>query len=705
MKQCFLILLTTTIFSSILSGQSSYDLDSLLEANQVETSDTAQLNFLLSYAVQTNNYDLAHQSVDKALLLSENTPASFRFKALLTSAKVLYFQTKYYDAIKVLETISESKKLLTFDQLIELYLQLSECHVRSGGLARSLEYSSTILNIADSLDNQYLKAQSYDQMGKVYYAMRELQSCLYHYRKAIKIYKKEGSESDMASMYNGIGIVLAQIEQQDSALYYYQLALPIRIKNNNHYQTALLYNNMAVIFEDKKQLLKARDYYLMAFEINNKVANQTQKPLYLLNIGNIYGLLEAYDSGQYYLEQSIAETKKSGNLELKTIAYQFLSDLYEHKGDFKKAYATKILHAESMRALLQESKVRSLQDIESKYKLEQSQTENRLLIQESELAKEKQIRQNAVIISVSGGLLSTLLIIGILYRNTNKKNQTNLLLSKLNKEIYLQNTALTEQKEEIETQANELSSANHEIQTINQNLEKIVQTRTVQLEKTNKELQTFLYRASHDLKGPLASIQGLAHLANKEIKDEHLRDYIQRLYDTSKEMDLTLRKLMALNTLSETMESPEEIHFEKLIFDSVAPYQEVLDKNKIAILLEIDTINNFYSFPFILKTICSQLLDNCIHFCQPYEGASRKIKITISENNQHVLLNVWDNGVGIAPEVMPNIFKMFYRGNETSSGNGLGLYIVQNSVNKLKGEIEIDSKINEYTTITVVLPK
>jgi signal transduction histidine kinase len=68
------------------------------------------------------------------------------------------------------------------------------------------------------------------------------------------------------------------------------------------------------------------------------------------------------------------------------------------------------------------------------------------------------------------------------------------------------------------------------------------------------------------------------------------------------------------------------------------------------------------------------------------------------------IIDVSDNGTGIAPEHIENIFKMFYRGTESSSGSGLGLYIACEALEKIKGKITVTSKVNEGSTFKVTIP-
>ena len=80
------------------------------------------------------------------------------------------------------------------------------------------------------------------------------------------------------------------------------------------------------------------------------------------------------------------------------------------------------------------------------------------------------------------------------------------------------------------------------------------------------------------------------------------------------------------------------------------------------------------------------------------------MEITVKANSEECLISISDNGIGIQQENLPHIFEMFYRATDSSSGSGIGLYIVKNAIEKLEGKIEIESYYGEGTTFTIWLP-
>ena len=82
-----------------------------------------------------------------------------------------------------------------------------------------------------------------------------------------------------------------------------------------------------------------------------------------------------------------------------------------------------------------------------------------------------------------------------------------------------------------------------------------------------------------------------------------------------------------------------------------------------------------------------------------------KIEISASSGDDAIAITFRDNGIGIHTDILPHIFEMFYRGNVESSGSGLGLYIVKETVEKLGGTIQVASEFKHFTSFTITLPQ
>lgn len=104
-----------------------------------------------------------------------------------------------------------------------------------------------------------------------------------------------------------------------------------------------------------------------------------------------------------------------------------------------------------------------------------------------------------------------------------------------------------------------------------------------------------------------------------------------------------------------------------------------------------------------LDEIFRNLISNTIKYLNPHiEDPFASIDIVVTENA--AIINFNDNGIGIAEGALPKVFEMFYRATEYSEGSGIGLYIVKNAIQKLGGEITIDSEIGVGTSFYIMIP-
>jgi signal transduction histidine kinase len=125
-------------------------------------------------------------------------------------------------------------------------------------------------------------------------------------------------------------------------------------------------------------------------------------------------------------------------------------------------------------------------------------------------------------------------------------------------------------------------------------------------------------------------------------------------------------------------------------------------------MIELETnfnsVSNIVTDIYRFETIIKNIINNAIKYSNqniknPY------IKFNIEETKNKYIINISDNGQGIKKEHVDKIFNMFFRGTSNSVGTGLGLFIVKEAVEKLKGEIKVTSKLNEGTTFMIQLPK
>lgn len=248
-------------------------------------------------------------------------------------------------------------------------------------------------------------------------------------------------------------------------------------------------------------------------------------------------------------------------------------------------------------------------------------------------------------------------------------------------------------------------------QQMNNKLELEVQKRTYLIEEKNKqleeksdELNLFLYSASHDLRGPLKTIDGLCNLG---LTDE--------AGDSKQLFSLIKKKLLNLESNISDLNSVTKIQNQSLPhsridFDMI--HSTIVERFVGSSGLQHVEINYsknirepFISDEFSIKSIYQNIFENALK----YKEHNRNLVIQISivdHKSDYVRISFKDNGMGIPPSILPKIFNMFYRGNiESKDDTGLGLYIVKKAITKLDGTIDVVSKDGEGTEFTIVLPR
>ncbi|WP_028979202.1 PAS domain-containing sensor histidine kinase [Sporocytophaga myxococcoides] len=222
-----------------------------------------------------------------------------------------------------------------------------------------------------------------------------------------------------------------------------------------------------------------------------------------------------------------------------------------------------------------------------------------------------------------------------------------------------------------------------------------------ELKKTNAELEAYIYKASHDLRGPLASIIGLAMVAEMEISDAHPLQYIKLIKDRTERLNDTLTNLLDLAKIKQKVLEPERIIAEELVNEIIDNLKSKVGISNIEFHINL-LFKEFYYDPFILTSILHNLIENSIDFKR--SGDSPQISISMSNEADGIRINIEDNGIGIPEDIMEKIFYMFYRGHDKSTGSGLGLYIVKSSVDKVGGIIDVKSELNKGSKFSIFLP-
>jgi signal transduction histidine kinase/ligand-binding sensor domain-containing protein len=274
-------------------------------------------------------------------------------------------------------------------------------------------------------------------------------------------------------------------------------------------------------------------------------------------------------------------------------------------------------------------------------------------------------------------------------------------LESTNEELISTMEELSIQKKHVDLVNLQLEKTHEELRTINEHLDLRVRERTSKLLKVNQDLDKIVYSASHDLSAPLKSILGLIYLSKIENRSLSLEENLDHMEKSVRRLE---NVILRLTQLSKNLEN--KVKKRKILFDILV--EEVIHDLNFSIVEGRDVIVRDYCSDAIIVTDVMRLkivLNNLISNALKYKKIKAQISISFSKNDNRYQIQVRDEGIGISKDTMKKIFNMFYRGTEQSEGAGLGLYIIKEVLDKLSGQISVDSKEEIYTVFTVILPK
>jgi hypothetical protein len=224
----------------------------------------------------------------------------------------------------------------------------------------------------------------------------------------------------------------------------------------------------------------------------------------------------------------------------------------------------------------------------------------------------------------------------------------------------------------------------------------------LELKRVNFELDNFVYHTSHDLRSPLLSILGLISISKNETSLDSVLYYFDLIEKSVKRLDSLVINLLTLSRNQRVDEKKQLVDIQETIQDTI----EILNLNKpekLNIKTDIKQHTKFYSDQTRVSIIFNNLISNAYKYQNPSED-NPFVSVEIEVGEKEFKLTVQDNGLGITPDSQAKVFEMFYRATDQAHGSGLGLYIVKNVIEKLKGSIRFTSAVRKGTTFYVTLP-
>lgn len=217
----------------------------------------------------------------------------------------------------------------------------------------------------------------------------------------------------------------------------------------------------------------------------------------------------------------------------------------------------------------------------------------------------------------------------------------------------------------------------------------------------NNELDRFVYSASHDLRSPITSLKGLIEITQLEDDVDQIKDYLRLMYQSLAKQDQFISDIIDYSKNKRKQIIMEPVSLQEIFNEAISQLMHIENASKITFKQEL-LVDQIESDGLRLKIIISNLLSNAIKYADnTKQEMFISIKTYIHEGFNKI--EVADNGIGINDDCKDYIFEMYF-GTNKNKGSGLGLYIVKEAVENIKGNISVFSESNIGSKFIVTIP-
>lgn len=524
---------------------------------------------------------------------------------------------------------------------------------------------------------------SYNNIGLVHLDQQNLQLASEYFERALPYFASTDDLYYKCIVLNNLGTLARDLGDYDRAINYYLENLQLQGDSGNVRIRAAAFNNLGYVYQSQGNHLWARDYFVRALKEKRKMRDPASQANTMVNLATSHAALGNFELAMPLLDTALVKARHVGDPSLIVHAYEALGKLYEQQGNPTEALRWFHKYDALSDTLQNEQQQAKLAQLQSFLELEQK---DKLITQmnEAQQAQDKLIQQLRLLLWTLAGVL--LLAIGLsisLYTTMQQRRKSNMLLSEKNKEILKQREAIVAQNKKLSDQ-------------------------NTRLEELNQEIEAVMHVAAHDLKAPLSRATGLANLISMAgpLNDEQIK-YLELIRQVSLNGASMIRDLLDLQNIenNEANLRKETVDLASLLTEATASFEPEARRKSIDLNLDLGKqLTELELNKQGVQRAVENLLSNAIKF----SPKNKLVEVKSWRVNGHVCISVRDEGPGILQEEHPKLFKKFQKlsaqptGNETSSG--LGLAITKALIDRLGGQIEVQSEAGQGANFTITLP-
>jgi signal transduction histidine kinase len=682
-------------------------LNQLPETERIEALQNIVVSLWLNYP------DSAMVYAQEAERLAQKTKNK-RIMAIATRlvGGVYYYKGEFGEALRKNQEAYEISLEVGDSTLISSGLNnIGLTFYELGEYPESLEHLLRSLFIKNKIGQAYGLGQTLNNIGLVHTKLKNLPKAREYFFEAQRVAQEMEDKNILIYTLNNLGFTYLYEEDYHTAEQYFLRALRMadEVDNDNRHATA--YSGLGQVYLKTSRVQDARPLFMKSLALRIKIGEKA-------GIAEVYSFLariaaeeQTLDSAFYFLRISQQIARQIGARERKLNNFELMKEFYTQKGSYDSALFFLSRYLELKDSLFNENMARKISDLE--LRINEEETLRSLAAKDIEIA-----RKNLVTKFLVGLVIIVILATVVVYRNLVVQSRLSRDLARKNEEVLSQTEEIRTQKEalllshqQLESAQDRIKKQNQELEALNSQLMDTVDQRTRELEKANTELKNvnleldnFIYKSSHDIKGPLVRLLGLCQVALLDIKEDKSREYLELLYDSAQQLnDIfdSLKKVSSINTMDLEL---RRIDFEALLQSAKGNLRKLQGFADINITEQIDRGIEFYSDPLLLETILYNMIENAVRFQKKSRLPDKFIDLSIRQKEGRLVLSFIDNGIGIREHDIEHLFKMFSKAALEHQTVGLGLYIVKQCVEKLSGEIRLVNNREGYTEFEISLP-
>ena len=562
------------------------------------------------------------------------------------------------------KAMDDAKAIGDTTEIMSLYNKIGKDYKTLGNYPKSLHCFMRSRELIPNTDNKIEKATTYNHLGNIYHVLKDYEKALFFHKKAFALRTEVNYKEGIAKSLKNIGEVYYDLHRYDSAMVCFDQSY-VYCKQVG-YAKGIVKNlyGKGLIYEKEENDTLAIQNYKEALAYSKSIGYAIGESRIFLLLSNIYKKNKDYYQAIIYCNAGLAIAKKEDIKSNASDFYLILSEVYAWKGEYQKAFEFYKEHSFIKDEILNLETNKKIAELQTEYKVNLKNRENEVLKQENQIKELRIKRKNLVILFAIVITFLLIALVLIMYgRFLNKKN-ANIKLTKLNDSI---------------------TQKNNELDKLNRKL------------RNTKDQQVKLFSIiSHELRNPLYWFRNLIILLSNQI-DELDKEMISKSLDSLNESATNTFHLMdnllnwSKSQLGNIQYNPESFNLTSLINENVnliLPYAEIKD-----IVVKTAAFGNVMveADKAMVKTVIRNLLSNAIKFT-PNQGT---IEINAIKNCTKVKIEVCDNGVGMDQKSVQRILNAsgseFLPSTDRETGNGLGLALTKEFIEKNEGELFISS--------------